>query len=209
MIPLAASILVAAVLWFVMFCPATAPHVPFWPMMAASAGLLAATAILIDRDRLRPILRYRWWHVPAGIVAAGGLYALFRIGHALALRILPFAADQVAAVYIPRDQAPAWTIAALLVWIGAAEEIFWRAFVQRRLQQHWNPWIGLAVATAAYTLVHAGSANLMLLAAAALCGAFWGLMFLTFDSIWPVLVSHVVWDVIIFVVWPIGNGTGQ
>jgi membrane protease YdiL (CAAX protease family) len=45
--------------------------------------------------------------------------------------------------------------------------------------------------------------NLMLIAAAAVCGAFWSLMFMRYKSIWLNIVSHVVWDVMIFLVWPL------
>jgi membrane protease YdiL (CAAX protease family) len=43
----------------------------------------------------------------------------------------------------------------------------------------------------------------MLLAAAGSCGVFWGAMFWRFRSIWPALISHAVWDVVIFVLLPI------
>jgi membrane protease YdiL (CAAX protease family) len=42
----------------------------------------------------------------------------------------------------------------------------------------------------------------VLLAAAALCGLFWGAMLLRYRSVWPGLISHALWDVAAFVLFP-------
>ena len=39
------AVLVAAVLWFVMFSPLTAPSIPFWPVMTASGVLLTLLSL--------------------------------------------------------------------------------------------------------------------------------------------------------------------
>ncbi|MHC4715797.1 MAG: CPBP family glutamic-type intramembrane protease, partial [Planctomycetota bacterium] len=64
---------------------------------------------------------------------------------------------------------------------------------------------GLLVAAAAYCVVHVWAWNMMLLAAAAICGLFWGWMMLRFRSLWPGMICHVVWDVAVFVLLPIGE----
>jgi hypothetical protein len=46
-------IALAAGLWLVMFSPWTRESVPFWPAMAASSGLLAASAFWVDRKQFR------------------------------------------------------------------------------------------------------------------------------------------------------------
>jgi len=194
----------AAGLWLVMFSPWTRESVPFWPAMAISSGLLAASALWIDRRQFRQTCVFYWWHVPLGLGSAVVLYLMFFIGHKIAAFILPFASDQVGLVYRTRSQADLWIIAVLLfAWVGPAEEIFWRAFVQRRFGQRYGPFAGLVVTAAIYTVVHIWSFNLMLLAAAGLCGVFWGAMFYRFRSLWPALISHAVWDVVIFVFLPI------
>jgi membrane protease YdiL (CAAX protease family) len=63
--------------------------------------------------------------------------------------------------------------------------------------------VGLVIAAAIYTLVHVWSFNLMLIAAAGLCGAFWGLLFAVTGNVWPCIISHAVWDVVIFILLPI------
>lgn len=194
----------AAGLWFVMFSPWTREAVPFWPAMALSCGGLALAGLWFNRHSLREVFAFRWWHVPVGLASALLLYGMFFVGHEIAAAILPFASEQVALVYRTRSQADLWLIGVLLfAWVGPAEEIFWRGCVQRRCAQRFGPFAGLVLTAAIYTLVHIWSFNLMLLAAAGLCGVFWGAMFWRFRSIWPALISHAAWDVVIFVLLPI------
>ncbi len=194
----------AGALWFVMFSPWTRDAVPFWPAMAFSSGVLALAGLWLSRRRLPDVFAFRWWHVPVGLISALVLYAMFFVGHRIATWILPFASDQVSLVYRTRTQADLWVIAILLLaWVGPAEEIFWRAYVQRRFADRYTPFAALIVTAAIYTLVHIWSFNLMLLAAAGLCGLFWGAMFWRFRSVWPALISHALWDVLIFVLLPI------
>lgn len=195
---------VAAVLWLLMFSPWTRDTVPFWPAMAASSGLLALSGLWLSRHSLGEVFFFHWWHLPLGLGSALALYMMFFVGHKIATAILPFASDQVHLVYRTRSQADLWLIGVLLLaWVGPAEEIFWRGYVQHRLGRRYNPIIGLALTVAVYTVVHIWSFNLMLLAAAGLCGLFWGVLFWRFRSVWPALISHAVWDVVIFVLLPI------
>jgi len=89
--------------------------------------------------------------------------------------------------------------------IGPGEELFWRGFLQRRLQSHKGPFTGLLLSTAVYTLVHVGSGNLMLVLAAGICGLFWGYLYLRTGSIVINVVSHTAWDIAIFLLLPLGG----
>jgi membrane protease YdiL (CAAX protease family) len=129
---------------------------------------------------------------------------MFWLGHVVSTHILPFAASQLDSIYTLRTGQNRWLIAMLLMFIiGPAEEIFWRGFVQKRLSKKYGPLIGFIVAAAVYTLVHVGSFNLMLIAAAGLCSVFWGLLFAVTGNVWPCIISHAVWDVVIFILLPI------
>ena len=55
-----------------------------------------------------------------------------------------------------------------------------------------------------YALVHIWSFNFMLVMAALVAGAFWGLIYRLRPSLLPALiVSHAVWDALVFVILPI------
>ena len=64
------ALVLAAVLWGIMFSPLTAPHVPFWGMMAASACVLAVFAFVVSPDLRR--MRWRVGDCFAGIAMVGG-----------------------------------------------------------------------------------------------------------------------------------------
>jgi membrane protease YdiL (CAAX protease family) len=89
------------------------------------------------------------------------------------------------------------------LWIGPAEEIFWRGLVQQRLETRLGRWGALATASILYAAVHAWSMNLMLVAAALLCGLAWGFLFARTRNLWPCIISHAIWDVAIFVAFPL------
>lgn len=115
-----------------------------------------------------------------------------------------FAKPQIAGIYSTKSQASLWAIGSLLLLlIGPAEEIFWRGYVQRKLSLSLGDWKGFFTATLVYALIHIWSFNFMLIMAALLCGLFWGWMFMRYKSVWPGVISHAVWDVVIFVIFPI------
>ena len=92
----------------------------------------------------------------------------------------------------------------MLVLIGPAEEIFWRGYVQRTLSRRWTPNAGFVVTTLVYALVHAASCNFMLVMAALVAGVVWGGLYRLYPQrMWAIIVSHAVWDVAVFVWFPI------
>jgi membrane protease YdiL (CAAX protease family) len=91
----------------------------------------------------------------------------------------------------------------LLFVIGPAEEIFWRGYVQQRLGKRFSVAGSMIIATAVYTLVHIASFNFMLIMAAMVCGAFWGLMYCWNKNLLPLIISHALWDVSVFILFPI------
>lgn len=92
----------------------------------------------------------------------------------------------------------------MLLLIGPAEEIFWRGYVQHTLSACYNPDKGLIITTLLYTLVHVASCNFMLIMAALVAGAVWGLCYRLFPNRFgAIILSHALWDVAVFVVFPI------
>lgn len=207
----------AAVGWFFLFSPWTGGKVNFWWGMALAAGVLMVGSLLLSRREVPPLLGGIAWttreafqfkpaHLLIGIAAAALLYFVFFLGDKIAALLFDFAKPQVAGIYGMKSQASPLLIGGLLLfWIGPAEEIFWRGFVQRKLASRFGGWLGLIYATAVYTLIHIWSFNFMLLMAALICGAFWALMYHYYRSVWPGIISHAVWDVVIFVIAPISS----
>lgn len=201
---LAGTVVLAAVLWTVMFSPWTAPKVNFWAMMTLSAVTLATLATCF---------RPRWWHevpvrwidLPLGIVIAAALWGIFWVGDKVSTWMFDFARPEVNAIYGMKEGFSPWLLAGLMILlIGPAEEIFWRGYVQRTLTERYGGNMALAITTAVYALVHAGSCNAMLTLAAMVAGAAWGVLYrFCPERFGAIILSHALWDTAVFILFPI------
>ena len=199
-------IAVAALLWFVMFSPWTAPHVNFWLTMSF-AGVVLTTLSLATTPDLRRVLAVEFSakHILLGIALAALLWGVFWVGDKVACWMFPFAEGEIGSIYSMKDGTSPWLIGPLLLLvIGPAEEIFWRGFVQRQLSLKVNPTWAFVLTTAIYALVHIWALNFMLVVSAAVVGGVWGLLYRLWPkSLWTLIVSHAVWDVVVFLIFPI------
>jgi len=198
----------AAVLLFIpLFVFQSLGPLDFWWWMSLDLVLLIGLGAAVDRgffsvlkaDFLSGPMRKIW----LGVVSAVALYALFFAGNLISRMILPFAGAGIAEVYGFRGDASSVRIVLLMaLLIGPGEELFWRGFLQRRWQERFGRGPGFLAAAALYALVHVGSGNPMLVLAAAVCGLFWGALYLRTGSILLVAVSHTLWDIAVFVLFP-------
>ncbi len=197
---------VALVLWFVMFSPWTAPHLNFWLTMALSGVILTSMSLAFSPE-LRSALKenFRVSDIPLGVAIGALLWGVFWVGDKVAVWMFPFADGEIGSIYAMRDGMDYLTIGLLLLFVvGPAEEIFWRGFVQERLGQRWSPTLGFIITTAIYALAHIWSLNFMLIVAAGVAGGVWGLLYRLFPKrLWALVISHAVWDVAVFLVFPI------
>lgn len=197
---------VALVLWFVMFSPWTAPHLNFWLTMALSGAILTSMSLVFSPE-LRDTLKenFRVSDVPIGVAIGALLWGVFWVGDKVAVWMFPFADGEIGSIYAMRDGMDYLTIGLLLLFVvGPAEEIFWRGFVQEKLGQRWSPTLGFIITTAIYALAHIWSLNFMLIVAAGVAGGVWGLLYKLFPKrLWALIISHAVWDVAVFLVFPI------
>jgi membrane protease YdiL (CAAX protease family) len=144
--------------------------------------------------------RYLW----LGPLSALLLYGIFWLGREVSTFILPFASGDISRVYVSKVQLPPVAIGLLLLFvIGPAEEIYWHGFVQRVLGERFGAARGLLITTGIYTLVHLSALNAILLIAAAVCGFFWGWLYQREKSLVPVILSHAIWDLSIFMIVPL------
>ena len=66
-------------------------------------------------------------------------------------------------------------------------------------------WKGAAIAAGAYGGVHVTSGNFTLLGAAGVAGAHWCALYAAGVPLGALIVSHVAWDIWIFLVQPTGE----
>lgn len=173
----------------------------FWTRMTGTGLALGGLALSVEPSlrRLRPTR-----HAAAGGAAsAAALYGIFRVGDVLARRIMPAGAEEIGDIYLLRTLEPAGRIAVrLALVIGPAEELFWRGLVQARLRRRYGDLAGTALATAAYGGAHLATGNATLVGAASVAGAYWGVLYTAGASMESLIVSHLLWDLVTFLVAP-------
>ena len=195
---------IAAVLWTVMFSPWPAPYVNFWVMMTLSGMTLTVYSTLASPG---------WWkdvnldmiNVIMGVVLAAALWGVFWLGEFFSTMLFDFARPQVDMIYGMKEGENPWVLTALMLFIiGPAEEIFWRAYLQKNLSSRWNPNIGFVVTTILYSIVHLSKFNFMLIMAAMVAGFVWGLAYRLFpEKLGAIILSHALWDCAVFIWFPI------
>jgi len=192
----------AFVLWFVMF---VLKPLNFWIMMAFSTSILYAISIIYYRDQLSREY-FKLNEILIGFLSAIVLYFIFWIGKFILDKygIIPNHNQNISSVYANKEVFPGWLVALLLFFpIGFGEEMFWRGYLQRLLSEKYNKWIGLLVTLFFYTAVHIPTMNPILLLASFIVGIYWGLIFLWRGNIIAAVISHMIWDPIIFIIYPI------
>jgi len=204
---LISGIVLAFVLWFVVF---VIRPINFWLMMSINTTVLATLSFLYGR----PLITRDEWTVKnvfLGFVLAFVLYGVFWSGNQILSLLshaipgfLPNRADNISEVYANRGALPRGIVGVLLFFpIGFGEEVFWRGFIQRQFWQKRSGISAFLITTLLYTLVHLPTGNPVLILAALVCGLFWGSIFWATGSLLPVLISHMIWDPMIFILFPL------
>jgi membrane protease YdiL (CAAX protease family) len=194
------TLCLAIVFWYLIF---GAKLMNFWLSMAIAATILAGLSILFNGV---PFAKkdFNTRAIILGLVSALVLYLLFRLGNTISQWIFTFSQGQVASIYDIRTQGPAIAIGLVLVFITSpAEEMFWRGFIQKwAMEKYGNLW-GWLLGSGIYAGVHITSGNFMLVMAALVAGLFWGLMYWQERNLVSCIISHCVWTVGIFLLFPI------
>jgi membrane protease YdiL (CAAX protease family) len=191
------SLALAASLWVLVFI---VRPLEFWLMLSLSTIVLLLVALAINRRKKSVRINSRL--VLLGVVSGVLLYFLFYFGFQ-ATKSNPIFSEGVGRVYELRT-VPTYLIALALVFpIGPGEEIYWRGLIQRRFSERLGPSTGLLAASCAYALVHLPTLDLPLIMTAFIGGLVWGYIYKRTGSLLPVIVSHVLFDLLIFVIAPL------
>lgn len=199
------ALLTAAFLWFLMFSPWTSIYIPnFWLAMSASALILNIFAFY-GRRQWRDEVHFGFSTIVLGILIAALLWDIFWLGDKVSSFLFDFARPQVDTIYDLKKGHSAYGVGLLLLLvIGPAEEIFWRGFVQHTLCIRWNPNKAFLMTAFLYTFAHIWSFNVMLILSAMVAGVAWGLLYRLFPrQLGAIILSHALWDCVVFVVFPI------
>lgn len=177
------------------------PRSRFWDRMTGT-GLALGTLALTSQPRLRRT-RIGWKELLMGAGFAAALYGIFQIGDRASRALLPKGGEQIDSIYkLKRIRPRGELMARLGLIIGPAEEFFWRGFLQEGLMERFGRFWGTLMGVAAYGGVHIASGNFTLVGAATVAGAFWGGLYGLGAPLGALIVSHILWDNVIFLIAP-------
>lgn len=201
------SLALAASLFLFLFSTGETGIFDFWWLMSASVLVLCCAALRFDTSFFTRLADDLKEHVfekcLLGFASAAVLYLVFLCGNYLSALIYPDAASYIENVYALRRNASLVRIILLIALVIApGEEIFWRGFVQQALEKRIKIHAAVVSTALLYTAVHLASLNPMLLAAALVCGLFWGSLYAWKHSLLANIVSHIVWDLLVFAIIP-------
>ncbi|MDX9906859.1 MAG: type II CAAX endopeptidase family protein [Bacteroidales bacterium] len=181
--------------------------IDFWWWMTINLSVLITLAMVTDWEYYcilsRDFTSGIWKKAAIGLLSALILYFVFFLGNYLSRLWFDFASPGIENVYKFKGDAAGIRIAILmLLIIGPGEELFWRGYLQRKFSKKYGKWTGLIIALVLYTGVHIFTGNFMLIMAAFICGLFWAWMYLKYESMLINVISHTVWDIVVFLVLP-------
>ena len=195
------SLVLASALWIIVFL--LQPY-DFWISLSLTTFLMMTLSLGINGEDLAKTFgkvnpRMIIYGVASGLLLYGFFYFGFQI-----IKSTPFLALGVHNVYGLRLSKPAYVIALLLIFpIAPGEETYWRGLVQRRLTERIGCKAGFVLSAATYALVHLPTLNPTLILTALIGGLVWGALYQFTDSLVPGIISHALWDVLIFVILPL------
>jgi len=172
----------------------------FWYIFSGSILILIAYAMLQGEvDDEASFGKYIFSGALSGLL----LYLIFWFGFkAIQIMNLPF---QGSIHNLYRWYAPHafWHYIALLLVAAPGEELFWRGFIQKSLLKYFKPIWSIILGAGLYASVHIYSGSFLLVFAAFLSGIAWGGLYYWKRSMPLVIVSHLIFDMMIFMIMPL------
>ncbi|NRG45289.1 CPBP family intramembrane metalloprotease [Bacillus sp. CRN 9] len=172
----------------------------FWYMFAATMLFLISYAILNGEiDDEASFGKYLTFGLLSGLL----LYSVFWTGYLLIEWLnLPFS-NSISKLYGRYAPSNIWQYMILLFILVPGEEIFWRGFIQKRVMKYTTVSVGVFLSAFLYASVHFYSGYWILALAAFIAGIFWGYLYIWKRSIPLLIVSHIIFDLMLFILLPL------
>ncbi|MGM0369335.1 MAG: CPBP family intramembrane glutamic endopeptidase [Bacillota bacterium] len=139
----------------------------------------------------------------SGVISAIILYFIFLAGKYGSELLFSSGQQQITSVYQLGKNTDYAVIILVLVVAGIGEELLWRGFLQQNLTQLFSAKLGYIITSLIYAGVHIWTGNLILVLAALTAGLFWGYLYWKNKSLTQVIISHVLWDLLVFALFPL------
>jgi len=173
----------------------------FWYILTGAMLLLIAYSILNeDIDDQLSLGRYLLYGVLSGFM----LYVIFWLGDTI-VRLINFTyfKNQITSLYHLYSPKVIWHFIVLVLILIPGEEFFWRGFILKRLLKDNQIWPAVIVSSFLYGLAQLYSGSIVLFIAAFIAGIVWGALYAWKRSLPLVVISHLTFDLLLFVFFPL------
>nr|WP_042356668.1 type II CAAX endopeptidase family protein [Bacillus rubiinfantis] len=172
----------------------------FWYIFTGSILVLITYSMLQgDVDDDLSFLYYLFLGIISGLL----LYAVIWLGNFLIhVAALPFD-KEIKNLYKWFAPSLFWHYLALVLVAAPGEELFWRGFVQKRLLRYVKPAFAIITGALLYASVNIYTGSILLVLASFLSGIVWGTLYYRKKSMPLVIVSHIIFDLLIFIILPL------
>lgn len=172
----------------------------FWYLYGA--GMLFLLSFVIFNDDLKKEFSFTKGILP-GIFSGIVLYIIFYIG-AFILKVMPGGLDNsVEAAFnkYSTNSLIIWSL--LIIVIIPGEEIFWRGFVLKRLNQYFNHWFSNIFAAVLCMVMMLPSGNFAAIIGIFVASLVWNVMYSYRPSLLMVYLSHLTFAFLLLAALPI------
>ena len=173
-------------------------------------GAAALASILILWLGARPSVRSNLaWPTASSLIAGLVVGLAMSLAtwwlHPLSVSLFPPIQSEVETLYALLRQAPGPVRALpLLVLVVAAEELVWRGVAIDVFSRSFGPWRAMLFSALLYVLPQLALRSPLLIVVALLCGLLWGSLRVRTKGLAAPLIAHLVWDILVFVMYPVG-----
>jgi membrane protease YdiL (CAAX protease family) len=177
--------------------------VGIWPAIGSVALILGALMIIFERTECQKLLRPSWREVALGVIVGGAMTLATHLMYPVVVGVVPQVSADTAHLYAAFRTPSLWVTTLCLGPVILGEELVWRGLVQTKLTRRFGTIKGVWLAAAIYTMVQIPVGSPVLLLTAFACGLMWGALRARTGSLVPVLVAHILWDVVILLWVPL------
>lgn len=189
------SILIAFIIWFFLF---RVEIFNFWIRLLISSIILLIIALfnLKNIKFSKPNLKF----LLIGLLSGFIFYILLYFGFYIFQKLVYEGAKSV---YNLSGGIEPTIIFIILIFTSSCEEIFWRGYVQNSLLHSYGFYKSVLITSIIYSSVHISSLNIPLIFVAFVMGILWGFIYNWSKSLLAVIVSHITWTELVFVIFPL------
>lgn len=172
----------------------------FWYLYAFTLLIGIAISLVAGKfeDRI-PTWQYLIYGIGYGTIT----YGLVKLGYMILPSIDKNAVNDITkflAIYGPQN---IFQYLLLIFVVAVGEEMFWRGYVQQQLKQYTSPLWAVIITSILFSLSLAISGFLPGALAAIVAGIVWGALYEWKKSLPLIIVSHIVFVLLLFLVLPL------